>query len=56
MNQDEATKVRREALRRAAELEIRWQDAIAQRQRASDLFAGPLKLKRARDDSDDDPK
>jgi hypothetical protein len=55
MNQDDATKVRRDALLRAAELESRWQDAIAQRQRASDLFSGWPKLER-RGDSDDDPR
>jgi hypothetical protein len=42
-----------EALRRAAELELRWQDARAQRQRASALFSGD-ETHRAESLADDD--
>lgn len=56
MNQEEVTQARREALRRAAEFERRWQDARAERQRASELFAGSSSrstVRRRRDEADE---
>jgi len=38
MNDDARANERAEALKRAAELELQWQDARAQRQRAAELF------------------
>lgn len=42
-NSDAEERALAEALKRAAELELRWQDARAQRQRASDLFQSALR-------------
>jgi hypothetical protein len=39
MNHEEATRARREALQRAAEIERRLQNALAERQRAAELFS-----------------
>jgi hypothetical protein len=38
MNDDAQANERAEALKRAADLELDWQDARAQRQRAAELF------------------
>ena len=38
MNDDAQANERAEALKRAADLELSWQDARAQRQRAAELF------------------
>lgn len=45
-------KARAEALKRAAEVELRWQDARAQRQRAADLFHA-VAWRASSDDLDD---
>jgi hypothetical protein len=42
MNHQEPTQPHLAALRRAEELELRWQDERAQRQRASALFVSDL--------------
>ena len=49
MTQTKPAPVVVDGLSRAAELELRWQDERAQRQRASELFQGPDWL----DDEDD---
>jgi hypothetical protein len=41
-----------EAARRAAELELRWQDERAQRQRAAELFRGGAPLNDEEPDDD----
>lgn len=56
MSQMKAREEEQEALRRAAELELRWQDERAQRHRASELFYADVpELDAAEDpDADDD--
>jgi hypothetical protein len=51
MSQPEATQETQEALRRVAELELRWQDQRAQRHRAWELFYADVA---ALDETDDD--
>jgi hypothetical protein len=52
MNHVEAEEALLEAARRVAELELRWQDERAQRQRASELFQRSVRLDRAELDDD----
>ena len=54
MNQIEAEEALVEAARRVAELELRWQDERAQRQRASELFQVGARLDVAELDDDVD--
>ena len=52
MTHSQAKDVQQEAARRAAELELRWQDERAQRQRASELFQGASRLRQEEPDED----
>lgn len=56
MSQLKAREEEQEALRRAAEVELRWQDERAQRHRASELFYADVpELEDAEEaDADDD--
>jgi len=54
MTHTEPAQMTVDGLSRAAELELRWQDERAQRQRASELFHGPTWLDDEVDEDDDD--